>query len=121
MNIEVKNIEKLTIATVNSEEKIINYVQSTLDFIMSIKYETDCNAIIVNKDAIIENFFNLNDYLDILDKFVNYNIKFAVYGNFSEYTIKMFENFIYKKNYQKDIFFVNTEDEALKKLVFSIK
>lgn len=40
------------IAIVNSDEIIIKDVQSAIDFIMTIKYETNCNKIALNKNAI---------------------------------------------------------------------
>ena len=46
-----------TIAVVNSNELIIKDVQSAIDFIMTIKYETNCNKIALNKSAVAEDFF----------------------------------------------------------------
>ena len=45
------------IAVVNSKELIIKDVQSAIDFIMTIKYETNCNKIALNKSAVLEDFF----------------------------------------------------------------
>ena len=42
------------IAIVKSDDIVIKDVQSAIDFIMSIKYETNCNKIALNKEAIIE-------------------------------------------------------------------
>ena len=106
------------IAIVNSDEIIIKDVQSAIDFIMTIKYETNCNKIALNKKAIIEDFFILSKGLtgEILQKFINYQTKFAIYGDFSKYTSKPLKDFIYESNNGKDIFFVRTEDEAINKL-----
>lgn len=106
------------IAIVNSDEIIIKDVQSAIDFIMTIKYETNCNKIALNKNAIIEDFFILSKGLagEILQKFINYQTKFAIYGDFSKYTSKPLKDFIYESNNGKDIFFVNTEDEVIDKL-----
>ena len=48
------------IAIVKSKEIIIKNVQSAIDFIMTVKYETNCNKIALNKDAIIEDFYILS-------------------------------------------------------------
>lgn len=106
------------IAIVNSNEVIINDVQSAIDFIMTIKYETNCSKIALNKSAIIEDFFILSKGLagEILQKFINYQIKFAIIGDYSKYTSKPLKDFIYESNKGKDIFFVATEDEAIKML-----
>lgn len=106
------------IAIVNSNEIIIKDVQSAIDFIMSVKYETNCSKIALNKSAIIEDFFILSKGLagEILQKFINYQIKFAIIGDYSKYTSKPLKDFIYESNNGKDIFFVTSEDEAIKML-----
>lgn len=111
------NIVK-NIAIVNSNEIIIKDVQSAIDFIMSVKYETNCSKIALNKSAIIEDFFILSKGLagEILQKFINYRIKFAIIGDYSKYTSKPLKDFIYESNNGKDIFFVTSEDEAIKML-----
>ena len=62
------------IAIVKSNEIIIKDVQSAIDFIMTIKYETKCNKIALNKGAVVEDFFILSTGLagEILQKFINY-------------------------------------------------
>ena len=106
------------IAIVKSDEIVIKDIQSAIDFIMAIKYETNCNKIVLNKDAITENFFILSKGLagEILQKFINYHTKFAIYGDYSKYTSKPLKDFIYESNSVKDIFFIENEDEAIKML-----
>lgn len=106
------------IAIVKTNEIIIKDVQSAIDFIMTIKSETNCNKIGLNKDAIVEDFFILSKGLagEISQKLVNYGIKFAIYGDYSKYTSKPLKDFIYESNNGKDIFFVKNEDEAIKML-----
>lgn len=103
------------IAVIKSNEIIIKDVQSAIDFIMTVKYETGCNKIALNKDAIVEDFFILSKGLagEILQKFVNYQTKFAIYGDYSRYTSKPLKDFIYESNNGKDIFFAKNEDEAI--------
>ena len=48
------------IAIIKSEEIVIKDVQSAIDFVMTIKYETNCNKIVLNKEAIVEEFFILS-------------------------------------------------------------
>lgn len=106
------------VAVIKSKEVIIKDVASAVDFVMDIKCQTHCNKIALNKSAIIEDFFILSSGLagEILQKFVNYGIKFAIYGNYSKYTSKPLQDFIYESNQGKDVFFVATEDEAIKML-----
>lgn len=106
------------IAIIQSNENIITNTQSTLDLMMTTQYETGCNAIIINKSAIIEDFFKLSSGIagEILQKFINYNIKLAVYGDYSGYTSKPLNDFFYECNNGNHIFFVETLEEAINKL-----
>ena len=106
------------IAIVNSEEIVIKDVQSAIDFMMTVKYETNCEKIALNKEAIVEDFFILSKGIagEILQKFINYQVKFAIYGDFSKYTSKPLKDFIYESNHGKDIFFVENEEQAIERL-----
>ena len=106
------------VVIVNSEQVIIKDVQSAIDFIMTIKYETNCSKIAINKEAIIEDFFILSKGLagEVLQKFINYQIKFAIIGDYSKYTSKPLKDFIYESNNGKDIFFVTNENQAIEML-----
>ncbi len=57
---------------------------------------------------------------EILQKFVNYGGKIAIYGDFSHYTSKPLKDFIYQSNKGKDVFFVATREEAIQKISKSI-
>lgn len=106
------------IAIVNSNELMIKDVQSAIDFMMTVNYETNCKKIALNKDAILEEFFILSSGIagEILEKFITYQTKFAIYGDFSKYTSKPLKDFIYESNNGKNIFFVENEEEAIKML-----
>lgn len=80
--------------------------------------ETDCDRIIVDKAIVPEEFFDLSTGLagSILQKFVNYRMKIAFVGNFSIYQSKSLRDFIYESNKGKDVFFVDSEEQALEKL-----
>ncbi|MBQ8837502.1 MAG: DUF4180 domain-containing protein [Clostridia bacterium] len=118
------NIEKITqngkiVAVITSEDKVITDVQSSLDLIMTAKYEAGTNLVAVDKNAIVEDFFILSRGLagEILQKFINYQAKIAIFGDFSKYTSKPLKDFIYESNKGKDIFFVGTKEEAVEKLI----
>lgn len=106
------------IAIVNSDEVIMTDVQTAMDLIMSVKYETGCSKIVLNKEAITEDFFILSKGIagEILQKFINYRVKFAIYGDFSKYTSKPLKDFIYESNKGKDIYFVPDTDKAVQML-----
>ncbi len=118
MNIRTVEVNGLKLAVVNSSEKLLSNMQSALDFMMSVQYESGANRIILYKEEIAEDFFILSTRLagDILQKFINYHIKLAIIGDFSTYTSKPLRDFIYESNNGKDFFFVSSEDQAIKKL-----
>ncbi len=106
------------VAIVKSSEMVIKDVESAIDFMMVVKYETNCNKIALNKEAIVEDFFILSTGIagEILQKFITYQIKFAIYGDYSKYTSQPLKDFIYESNNGKNIFFVENEEEAIRKL-----
>lgn len=118
MNITTITENKINIAIISSNEKLITDAQSALDLIMTVEYETKSNRIIINKDNICEDFFILSTGIagEILQKFINYGFKIAIYGDYSKYTSKPLKDFIYESNSGKNIFFVNTQEEAIEKL-----
>lgn len=118
MKIEKICINNIDIAIIQSDELLLYDIDSALDFIATVNYETECSNIAINKESIGEDFFNLSSGLagEILQKFVNYYIKLAIIGDFSKYTSKALKDFIYECNNGKSIFFVHTKQEAIKKL-----
>ena len=56
MKTEVIKRNHTEIAVVNSDELLITDVQSALDLIMTIKYETGCTNIAINKEELEEKF-----------------------------------------------------------------
>ena len=107
-----------TVAVVTGQEIMITDAQSALDMIMTAKYETGTNLLAIAKEAIAEDFFILSRGLagDVLQKFINYHAKIAIYGDFSKYTSKPLKDFIYESNKGKDVFFVETVEEAVARL-----
>jgi hypothetical protein len=118
MEIKMIKVKDIEIAVVSSGELIITDVQSALDFIATVNYETGVYRIVINKSAIIEEFFDLKTKLagDVLQKFVNYNTKIAIVGDFSVYSSKSLKDFIYESNKGKNIFFVASEEDGIEKL-----
>lgn len=106
------------IAQVETEETLMTDVQSTLDLMATVRYETGADRVILPKAALDERFFVLSSGLagDILQKFVNYQLKIAIVGDYSGYTSKPLRDFIYESNNGSHVFFVATVEEALEKL-----
>ena len=118
MKIEKIMTDEANIAVVSSEERIIVDTNSALDFIMTVQYETGADRIVIDKDAVSEEFFILSTGIagEILQKFMNYRIKAAIFGDYSKYTSKPLKDFIYESNHGKNFFFVATREEAVDRL-----
>ncbi len=118
MNIEPYNYNGTELAVISSEQKVIVDVQSALDLAMTVRYETGTSRIVISKDAVCEDFFILSTGIagEILQKFTNYHVKLAVYGDYSKYTSKPLKDFIYESNQGHDFFFTADKEEAIRKL-----
>ena len=122
MNIEHIRDNDVDIAVVSGDGKVIVDVQSALDLAMTVKYETGAANLVLDKKLICEDFFILSTGVagEILQKFVNYQVRAAIYGDYSRYTSKPLKDFIYESNQGKNFFFVATKEEAIQKLTQSI-
>ena len=118
MNIEHLKEKGVDIAVISGDELVIVDTQSALDLAMTVKYETGAEKIVIDKDVICGDFFVLSTGMagEILQKFTNYHVKVAVYGDYSHYASKPLKDFIYESNHGKDFFFVSTKEEAVQKL-----
>jgi len=106
------------IAYVRSETPILRDADSALDLIFNVRYTTKCGRIILDKSAVSDDFFVLSTRIagDVLQKFVNYRMKLAIVGDFSQYSSRPLKDFIYESNSGRDFFFVGTLDEAIGRL-----
>lgn len=118
MNIAKIEAGGKNIAVVSSSEILIKDVQSALDLMATVQYETDSNRIVINKSLLSDSFFDLKTRLagEILQKFINYRVKVAIVGDFSIYSSKSLRDFIYESNNGNDIFFLASEQQAIEKL-----
>ena len=112
-------LEKIeNIAVVRSEEMVIVDTQSALDLLMTAKYEMGTKSIAIDKKLVHPDFFILSTGMagEILQKYVNYGGRIAIYGDYTGYTSKPLHDFIYESNKGHDVFFAATEEEALARL-----
>lgn len=118
MNVTINENNFSKIAVIDSDEIIINNTQEALDLMATIDYIYGCHKMIVEKSAIIEEFFDLKTKLagEILQKYTNYNMKIAIIGNFDNYKSKSLKDFIYESNKGTQVFFLPTKQVAIEKL-----
>ena len=102
-------------AVVESDVPVITDVQSALDLLMMAKYEVGTKNIAIDKSLITDRFFVLSSGLagEILQKYINYGARIAIYGDYSHYTSKPLHDFIYESNTGRNVFFVSTLDESI--------
>lgn len=102
-------------AAVEGDGLAVRDTQSALDVLMSANYEAGTKNIVLDKRQICEDFFVLSTGVagEILQKYVNYGGRIAVYGDFSRYTSKPLKDFIRESNRGRDVFFAATKDEAV--------
>lgn len=122
-NGEKMQVEKIIendieIAHIVANDIVISDLQSAVDLMMTVKYETGIKNIAISKNLITDKFFILSSGLagEILQKFINYQFRIAIYGEYSKYTSKPLKDFIYESNSGHDIFFVESLDKAVEKL-----
>ncbi|WP_349667596.1 DUF4180 domain-containing protein, partial [Lacrimispora sp.] len=77
MKIDIITQNGIPIAVISGEELLIQDVNSALDLMAQVKYETGSSRLVVLKEAITEDFFRLSTRLagEVLQKFVNYGVK----------------------------------------------
>ncbi|MGJ4851565.1 DUF4180 domain-containing protein [Bacillota bacterium Meth-B3] len=106
------------VALVRGEGLAIAGVQDALDLIATANWQLNAQRIAIAKEQIDGRFFVLSSGLagEVLQKFVNYGAKLAIYGDFSGYTSKPLRDFIYESNNGRDVFFAGTEAQAVERL-----
>lgn len=106
------------IAVLYGEEILMKDTRTALDLIMEARSVEQADKLVIFQENITKEFFDLSTCIagDILQKFINFQTKLAIVGDFSGYTSKSLHAFIYECNRGRDIFFVSSEAEALERL-----
>lgn len=118
MKIETISINDLKIAEVISEDNIIiNTTSDGLNLLGNLYYQ-GFDKIIIHEKNITPDFFDLKNGIagEILQKFSNYRVRLAIVGDFSKYTGKSINDFIYESNKGRQINFMASQLEAIKVL-----
>ena len=105
-------------AVVESDETVVADVQSALELLMNVSFDAGTKSIAIAKNRIHRDFFILSTGVagEILQKYVNYGGRIAIYGDFSSYTSKPLKDFMYESNKGANVFFVATKEEAVNRL-----
>ncbi len=105
----------ITCAIVESDSVVITDTQSALDLLMAAKYEVGTKNIVIDKKLIVKDFFILSNGVagEILQKYMNYGGRIAIYGDYSHYASKPLRDFMYESNKGKDVIFIDTKETAV--------
>jgi len=117
MKIKTKYINGIKVIEIKSNDVLIRNVQDALDLMATASVYTS-DKIIIHEKNIISDFFNLTTGIagEILQKFSTYNLQIAIIGDYSKFTSKSLKDFIFESNKYGPIIFVNSIEEAYKKL-----
>lgn len=105
------------VAEVISDSIVIGKTQDALDLMVDPALEGS-RRIIIGRKNIAPEFFDLSTRVagEILQKFVNYRVKLAIIGDFSNIAPGALKDFIYESNRGSEIFFCRDIESAKLKL-----
>ncbi len=102
-------------AVVREKGVLIDSGSSAVELLATVRYETGCSAVILSKKQLDEAFFRLSTGLagEVLQKFVNYQMRLGIVGDLSGYTSKPLQDFVRESNEGRQICFQPDEAAAL--------
>ena len=97
-----------------SKEDKLQTLPDVLDLIPAI-WADECQAAIIPMECLPEAFFDLKTGFagEVLQKFTNYHLKFAVIGDFLGFASKSLRDFMYESNKGHQVFFKTTTEDAM--------
>ena len=118
MKIQITGINEINIAEVQSDKIEINTAQDALEIFVNCIYQ-GASKIIVHEKNIVPDLFDLKTGIagEVFQKCSNYKIQLAIVGDFSKFSSKSLQDFIYESNRHGQINFVCSLDEAKEKLL----
>ncbi len=117
MEIKEHFLNEIKVAEVISDKVIIQNTEDALDLMGNLYYQ-GFDKMIIHQKNITSDFFDLKTKMagDILQKFSNYRIRLIIVGDFLSFESKSLKAFIYESNTGKQVNFLSSTSEALKKL-----
>jgi hypothetical protein len=107
-----------SVVAVIDEAFSITDVRSALDLMADANSLHGAGKLAISKAAVAEAFFDLKTGLagDVLQKYANYGVKAAFYGDFSVYDSKSLRDFIREANRGSSVLFTDSREEAIERL-----
>ena len=115
MNIEITEYKGQTLAKVTGIP--IQSPQEALELLINCAYQ-GAEKIIIHADQLMPDFFDLKTGIagEILQKVSTYQLRLAIVGDFSQYSSKSLQDFIFESNKVGRVNFVASVEEAKEKL-----
>ena len=115
MNIEITEYKGQTLAEVTGT--FIPTPQEALELLVNCAYQ-GAEKIIIHADQLMPDFFDLKTGIagEILQKVSTYQLRLAIVGDFSQYTSKSLQDFIFESNKMGRVSFVASVEEAKTRL-----
>jgi hypothetical protein len=117
MNFIIHPLADEIVAEAVSDSVLIKNEQDAVP-LMEELFGVGTSKVILHKENIAPEFFELRTGLAgaVLQKFVNYHLRLAVVGDFTNITSDSLKAFIYESNQGKQIFFLESVEKAIQKL-----
>ena len=114
---ELLGIDDTGIVELISDDVIIKIAQDGLDLLGDAYYQ-GYDKVIIHMKNITPSFFDLKNGLagEVLQKFSNYRVRLVVLGDFSKFESNSLNDFIRESNNGKLINFLQSRDEAIRRL-----
>lgn len=114
ITVDEKNSSKVAVV----EGVTLESTNDALDLLADANHLYDCQKLLIPKDCVSEEFFDLKTGLagEILQKFTNYGVRVAFVGDFSGYQSKSLRDFIRESNQRKQVMFLEDKEAALSAL-----
>ena len=106
------------VAVICTDQVLLKDGQSAMELLANVRHQTGCGAILLPKQAVSEDFFHLSTGLagEILQKFVNYQMKLGIVGDFPGNLSENWKDFAFESNKGNTVCFCSTQEEALARL-----
>lgn len=117
MNIQLHQQHETTIAEIISDKILIRTPDDGLQLMVDLYYQ-GYGEMILHEQQIAADFFDLKTGIagEILQKFATYRVRLAIVGDFARYESKSLRDFIFESNKGKQVNFVSSVGEAVRRL-----
>ncbi|MDQ1097585.1 MULTISPECIES: DUF4180 domain-containing protein [Chryseobacterium] len=115
MKIETHHINHLKIAEIITDQIILSTPEEGLDILGNLYYQ-GFDGIMIHKENITPDFFDLKTKIagEILQKFAQYQMPLIILGDFSSFSSKSLNDFIYESNKGRQVNFLPSRSEAIR-------